>query len=66
MEVLHTCLMSKLKFKTNDEIIFYQNDDGDVQIEVLYSDENVWLNTEKIAKLFEIERSVIAKHINIE
>ena len=53
-----------MEIKDNNEIIFYQDDDGDMKIEVLYSDENVWLNTEKVSNLFEIERSVITKHIN--
>ena len=53
-----------MQMQENNEIIFYQNDDGNITIEVLYSNENVWLNTEKIAELFEIERSVITKHIN--
>lgn len=46
-----------------NEILIYVNDEN-IRVEVLYSNENVWLNTERIAKLFEIERSVITKHIN--
>ena len=53
-----------MEMQSKNEIIFYKDDYGDLKIEVLYSDENVWLNTEKIAELFEIERSVITKHIN--
>ncbi len=54
----------EIQDKNQNEIIFYQNDNGDVQIEVLYSDENVWLNTETIAQLFDVERPAITKHIN--
>ena len=36
------------------EIIFYQGDDGNVKIEVLYHDETFWMTQKKIAELFGI------------
>ena len=54
--------MKELESNKN-EILIYEDDDN-IRVEVFYEDENVWLNTEKIAELFSIERSVINKHIN--
>ena len=45
-------------------IFFYNDEEGNVQIEVLLENEDVWLNTEALAKLFNIDRSGIVKHIN--
>lgn len=51
---------------TGDEnnIVFYTDEEGNLQIEVIMQDENVWLNTISIAELFKIDRSTITKHIN--
>ena len=38
-----------------DEIIIFENQN--VKLEVNIKDENVWLNTEQIAKLFALERN---------
>jgi hypothetical protein len=45
------------------DIIFYSTPSGDVQVEVLFKNENVWLTQKLIAKLFDIDRSVITKHL---
>jgi hypothetical protein len=52
------------KNKTPDnQITVYQTRDGKVNIEVLYSDEKIWLPQKKIAELFEVHRSVVTKHL---
>lgn len=45
-------------------IIFYNDEDGNTKIEVLLENENVWLNTEALAVLFDIDRSGVVRHIN--
>ena len=45
-------------------IIFYNDEDGNAKIEVLLENENVWLNTEALAVLFDIDRSGVVRHIN--
>ena len=47
----------------DNQIAFYQTSDGSVNIEVLYADENVWLTQKKMAELFDIDRSVVTKHL---
>lgn len=51
--------------KTKDEnILIYTNEEGNINVEVLYSNENIWLNTTMISKLFDVERPAVTKHIN--
>lgn len=45
-------------------IIFYNDEDGNANIEVLLENKNVWLNTDTLAILFDIDRSSIVRHIN--
>ena len=45
-------------------IIFYNDGEGNTKIEVLLQDEDVWLNTEALAILFNVKRPAITKHIN--
>ena len=47
-----------------NNILFYNDEDGNIQIEVLLENEDVWLNTEALSKLFNIDRSGIVRHIN--
>ena len=52
--------MNKL---SDNQIAFYQSPDGSVNIEVLFADENTWLTQKKMAELFNVDRSVITKHL---
>lgn len=45
-------------------ILFYSDEDGNTKVEVLLENEDVWLNTEALSTLFNIDRSGIVKHIN--
>lgn len=47
-----------------NNIIFYTDEEGNPQIEVILQDENVWLNIESLTKLFKIDRTGITRHIN--
>ena len=47
-----------------NNILFYNDDIGNIKVEVIMKDENVWLNALSIAKLFNVDRSVVTKHIN--
>ena len=46
------------------EIIFYKTDEGNVKVEILLQDENLWLTQAKRAELFEVQRPAITKHSN--
>ena len=46
------------------EIVLYQSEDGQAALDVRLQDETVWLSQKQISSLFEMERSVVTKHIN--
>ncbi len=46
------------------QILIYQTDDGLTKIETRLENQTVWLNQHQIAKLFQVDRSGISKHIN--
>jgi len=50
--------------RNKGEIIIYQTDDGQNQLEVCLGNETVWLTQKQIAELFQTEWSVLTKHIN--
>ena len=46
------------------EIIIYQSDDQQVQVDVRFEDETVWLNQDHLSLLFQRNQSVISRHIS--
>ena len=47
-----------------DQIVIYQTDDGQTQIDVRVEQETVWLTQAQMAELFQKDQSVVARHIN--
>lgn len=47
-----------------NNIIFHEDYNGNYKIEAILKEDNVWLNTNAIANLFDVDRTVITKHIN--
>ena len=47
-----------------NSIIFYEDENGNSKVEVILKEDNVWLNTNAIASLFNVQRPAIVKHIN--
>ena len=45
------------------EIIFYKTDSGNVKVEILLQNENLWLTQAKIAELFDVGVPAISKHL---
>lgn len=46
-----------------NQIVFYQNESGKVNLTVTYKDENFWLSQKLIAQLFGVEVPAISKHL---
>jgi len=46
-----------------NEILLYADANGKVKIEVVYEEETFWLSQKKMAELFDVDRSVISKHL---
>ncbi len=51
-------MIDKLK-----DLILYQSESGNVQIEVLYENEDFWLTQKKMAKLFNVKVNTINYHL---
>lgn len=47
-----------------NNIVFYEDENNNIKIEVKLQDEDVWLNVNAIASLFNVQRPAITKHIN--
>ena len=47
----------------SDEIILYTSPDGNKRVAVYYQGETVWLTQKQLAELYNVERSVITKHL---
>ena len=46
-----------------NDIVIYKTEDGQTKVEVFLEDENIWLNQEQLAKLFNKSKSTINEHI---
>ncbi|MEI6747186.1 MAG: virulence RhuM family protein [Methylococcaceae bacterium] len=46
-----------------NEILLYADANGKVKIDVIYEEETFWLSQKKMAELFDVDRSVISKHL---
>ncbi len=55
--------MKKKKKIPDNQIALYQTPEGGINIEVLYANENIWLPQKRIAELFDVDRSVVTKHL---
>ena len=56
--------MDKKLIGNEKNILFYNDEEGNTKVEVILENEDVWLNTEALASLFNIDRSGIVRHIN--
>jgi hypothetical protein len=54
-----------IEIDRNDEVdfLFFTFPDGKIEIEVFYSGDTIWLSQKRLAELFEVDRSVIGKHL---
>ena len=48
----------------NGEIVIYQNNEGDIKLDVRLEDETVWLSQAQLALLFNKDKRTISEHIN--
>ncbi len=55
--------MSKSKKIPDNQITVYETADGKINIEVLYSNENVWLSQKQMAELFDCTKDNISLHL---
>ena len=48
----------------NNQIIIYQTEDGQTQVDVRMENDTVWLTQAQMAELFQTDRTSIVRHIN--
>lgn len=48
---------------SKDYILLYPTEDGQTKIEVILSNDTVWLTADQMAKLFQRNKSTISRHI---
>ena len=51
------------KNNQNQKIILYKAEDGTFTVDVKLEEETVWLSQKQMSEIFEVDRSVISKHI---
>ena len=55
--------MNKKLIGNKNNIVFYTDEEGNTNIEVILQNEDVWLNAQAIAELFDVNDKAIYKHI---
>lgn len=53
-----------MTIKNDNEIIVFKDSDLELEVNVSHKEETVWLTQEQMAKLFNVDRSRITRHIN--
>jgi death-on-curing family protein len=55
--------MKKEKNINKGEIVIYQSKGGEIEVKVRLEKETIWLTQNQLSSLFDIERSVVTKHL---
>lgn len=55
--------MDNKLIENENNIIFYNDEEGQTKIEVILQDENIWLTQNSMAELFDTTRNNITMHI---
>ena len=45
------------------DFLIYNSPEGNVKVEAFLHNENIWLNQKRMAELFDVDRTVITKHL---
>lgn len=54
----------KKYMKKENDIVIYKSKDGKISLDINFNKETVWLTQEQISVLFDVDRTVITKHIS--
>ena len=46
-----------------NDLLIYKDKDGNVVVDAIYRDETLWLTQKGMAKVFDVDRTVITKHL---
>ena len=56
-------MTQSLKKLPDNQIVFFQSQDGKIHVEVMYAEENIWLNQKAMAKLFGVDITTVNEHL---
>ena len=62
-KMVHEYFSENVIVNKNNEILIYQTEDGQTQVDVRMENDTVWLTQAQMACLFDKDQSVIARHI---
>lgn len=48
----------------NSNILIYQNENGNIKVDVRFEDESIWLSQKQLAEVFGKAKSTISEHIS--
>lgn len=65
-EIIYFCNKRRINMKNinKKDIIIYEDDNQNINVEVMLIDDDIWLTQTLIASLFDVSRSTITEHIN--
>ena len=46
-----------------NDLLIYKDKDGNIVVDAIYRDETLWLTQKGMAKVFDVDRTVITKHL---
>ena len=49
--------------KPENKIVFYQEEDKNIFVDVIFNNDTLWLSQNMMAKLFDVERQAVTKHL---
>ena len=63
-KMVHEYFSENVIVNKNNEILIYQTEDGQTQVDVRMENDTVWLTQAQMAELFQTDRTSILRHIN--
>ena len=52
-----------MSIEETSDFLFYQGKDGKIKVQIILGDETVWATQASMAEIFDVDRSVITKHL---
>ena len=54
----------KIEKFNKGEVIIYKSSKNEIELKVRFEDETVWLDAHQMARIFDVNRPAVVKHIN--
>ncbi len=46
-----------------NNLLIYKDKNGNITVDAIYKDETLWLSQKSMARVFDVDRTVITKHL---